>query len=173
MVLTQNSATPRLIVMRHAKSDWDTPVTDFERPLNTRGNANAELAGNYLRNIHIDQALVSPATRTQQTWSLLNQEAPATAVPELYHASVNSIRNIAMEFGKSNLDNSNQTILIIGHNPGCADFIGQTINQTPDGVSEYELYRFPTAAIAVIDLPLGWPSLLRGAGKLVDFFIPR
>ena len=33
-----------LIILRHAKSSWDYPeLSDYERPLNSRGNKDAEM----------------------------------------------------------------------------------------------------------------------------------
>jgi len=36
----------KLILMRHAKSGWDDPVEDHDRPLNSRGRISAEVMGN-------------------------------------------------------------------------------------------------------------------------------
>ena len=34
----------KLIIIRHSKSSWDDPnLSDFDRPLNNRGNRNAEM----------------------------------------------------------------------------------------------------------------------------------
>ncbi|OYX10305.1 MAG: phosphoglycerate mutase, partial [Rhizobiales bacterium 32-66-8] len=38
----------RLILLRHAKSDWPDGIADLERPLAARGRAAAPLVGAYL-----------------------------------------------------------------------------------------------------------------------------
>ena len=38
-----------LILLRHAKSDWDSSHDDFDRPLNTRGQHDAPRIGQWLR----------------------------------------------------------------------------------------------------------------------------
>ncbi len=64
----------RLLLMRHAKSDWNQPgLNDRQRPLNERGEKAANLMGNWLvqQNLIPDVILASPANRTQQTVELL------------------------------------------------------------------------------------------------------
>ena len=38
----------KLIIMRHAKSDWAVPAGDFDRPLSQRGNRDAPRMGDWL-----------------------------------------------------------------------------------------------------------------------------
>ena len=55
-----------LILVRHAKSSWDTPaLSDHDRPLNKRGRASARAIGDWLRkeNLLPDQILTSTAQR--------------------------------------------------------------------------------------------------------------
>ena len=60
----------RLILIRHAKSDWGNPsVRDFDRPLNKRGNANAPEMGQRMvsQNIYPELIVSSPALRALTT----------------------------------------------------------------------------------------------------------
>ena len=60
----------RLILFRHAKSDWDDPVArDFDRPLNSRGEKAALVMGQFARaqNIRFDMVVASPAVRVVET----------------------------------------------------------------------------------------------------------
>ena len=60
----------RLILMRHAKSDWSyAGLDDHARPLNKRGRTSAAALGNWLRhNEYIpDHVLCSSAERTGET----------------------------------------------------------------------------------------------------------
>ena len=64
----------KLLIMRHAKSDWsDENQSDFDRPLATRGVKAAELMGKWLKkNQYIpDRVICSPALRTKQTCQLI------------------------------------------------------------------------------------------------------
>lgn len=171
----------RLIVMRHAKSDWDAAVSDFDRPLNERGRNNAEVAGDYLRNIHIDHAVVSPSVRTQETWRQLGLDVPMTTDPTLYHANAASILASVIE-GVAVADLTlTGTLLVLSHNPGSAELVDRLIDSVPSKFDRWEVDRFPTAAIAVIDYGTTWTDLaagptgelLEGAGILTDFVVPR
>src|SRR5210317_1055809 len=81
----------RLILMRHAKSDWShAGMTDHDRPLNNRGIASAAALGNWLRDKGYlpDQVLSSSAERTGQTLlGLKLHPTPDTHFARaLYHA---------------------------------------------------------------------------------------
>ena len=57
----------RLILTRHAKSDWDDPsLPDQERPLNARGRRSARALGDWLasRGYDPEEVLCSSARRT-------------------------------------------------------------------------------------------------------------
>lgn len=179
----------RLIVMRHAKSDWDVGAPDFDRPLNGRGRANAAVASEYLREIEVDLALVSPAARTQETWQRLELDVPMRSDPSLYHASSATIAgSIAAAVGQ---DFSGKTLLVLAHNPGCGELVERLVDSVPAQFDRYEVDRFPTAAIAVIEFANGWPGSTAdpgtdpggtptadpgagpSAGQLIDFYLPR
>ncbi|MGC5317030.1 SixA phosphatase family protein, partial [Escherichia coli] len=60
----------QLIIVRHAKSSWaNIGMSDFERPLNERGNRDAPEMANRLinRNVAIDAFVSSTANRALTT----------------------------------------------------------------------------------------------------------
>ena len=64
----------RLMLLRHAKTERAQPgERDRDRKLTKRGRADAPLIGAYMAHHGLvpDLALVSPATRAQETWALL------------------------------------------------------------------------------------------------------
>ena len=70
----------RLILTRHAKSGWGDPLlSDEARPLNARGHADASALGAWLKaqDYTPDQALVSSANRTQETFGLIQGHVKA------------------------------------------------------------------------------------------------
>ena len=60
----------RLILFRHATSDWPEGVDDHDRPLSDRGKKAAPVMGVYLEKNKLlpDLVLVSTARRAQETW---------------------------------------------------------------------------------------------------------
>ena len=60
----------QLTIIRHAKSSWEHPhLSDFERPLNSRGKRNAPMMGRILHDegVMLDQIISSPAKRAITT----------------------------------------------------------------------------------------------------------
>lgn len=176
----------RLIVMRHAKSDWDAGVPDFDRPLNERGRANAALAGEYLRGceqrgIKVDHAVVSPSARTQETWRLVGLEVPTTTIPELYHANAATILSCVIAGSRSADLADGGTMLVLSHNPGSAELVDRLVDSVPTQFDRWDVERFPTAAIAIIEIDGNWDVVakglangtLEGTGVLTDFHVPR
>lgn len=138
----------RLIVMRHAKSDWSGDVDDHERPLAGRGRREAALAGDWLREHVSDLGLVvcSTATRARQTWKRVATRLDA--VPELrvddrlYGASDRQLRAVLRE-----LPDATRSVLFLGHNPGLEDLAAE-LTGAPCPLK--------TSSIAVLSSRLGW-----------------
>ncbi len=159
----------RLILMRHAKSSWADPgQSDIDRPLNDRGRRDAPAIGAWLRDRGYlpDQALVSPAVRTRETWTGVASAlgaCPASFPPALYHAEPGRMLTTLREA-------SGATVLMLGHQPGIGA-LAERLLATPPADPEFE--RYPTAATAIIDFETDWPSLGWRSGTLADFIIPR
>jgi phosphohistidine phosphatase len=147
----------RLILIRHAKSDYPWGVVDHERPLNTRGRRDAPAIGRWLEsNVHWSAdssaplVLVSSATRTQRTWSLAaDQLGPRWSAcdvrtePRIYEAASAELLDLATD-----AFHENDTVAMVGHNPGLIGLIRQLAVE--DDQYELAVAKFPTSAIAVL-----------------------
>lgn len=116
----------KIILVRHGKSAWDdSNLDDHDRPLAVRGLQDVPEMGLRLkeRGIVPDLILSSTATRAYQTAEIL---AEMLTVPKhkiareknLYHASSTMILKCIQR-----IDDSNDLIFIVGHNPGMNEFI--------------------------------------------------
>lgn len=157
----------KLILMRHAKSSWDnTDLDDHARVLNGRGRISADAIGDWLRGrSHVpDQALVSDSARTRETFSRLNFRCDARFVDALYHASAPTMMRVLKEA-------TGDTVLMLGHNPGIAEFAERLVNVQPD---HPRFYDYPTCAtlVAAFDLE-DWAALTPKSGRVLDFTVPR
>jgi phosphohistidine phosphatase len=159
--------TRRLILMRHAKSAWNNPVSDHERDLNERGRHSADAMGKWLQSSSYlpDEALVSTALRTRETYDRLNlQTEQVTTVAQLYHAS-------AQVFLECLQKAKGHTVLILGHNPGISEFAYEMAASQPEH-SRFD--NFPTCATWVADFAIkDWKDARQGIAVSVDFAIPR
>jgi phosphohistidine phosphatase len=155
----------RLVILRHAKSDWPEGVPDDQRPLAGRGRRNAPAAGRWLRD-HVDQidlAVCSPALRVQQTWELAAAEltpAPPTAEnEEVYAASADALLGVVR-----GLPAAAGTVVLVGHNPGLQDLVELLTG---------DVCELKTSAIAVLSWPGAWPDAAPGVATLDTHAKPR
>ena len=171
----------RLVLVRHAKSDYPWGVDDHDRPLNERGRRDAPEIGAWL-----DAQLawapgrapavrVSTARRAQLTWSLASGrlsdrwgEATVQDEERIYEAPVAALREVAAEAA---LDAD--TVLLVGHNPGLAGLIHSCADDDP--LRRQATAKFPTSAIAVLECPgpLGEALAADRAFRVTAFAVPR
>lgn len=158
---------PRLILMRHAKSDWGDPsLDDHARPLNPRGTRSARALGNWLRarGWLPGEVLCSTATRTRDTLAGLHLDAPTRFLPALYHAAPETMLD-ALATAQA------RTVLLIGHNPGIG-ILAQFLAATPPTHDRFDDY--PTGATLVLDCPGDdWTDVRPDTTTVLDFVIPR
>lgn len=168
--------TRRIMILRHAKSAWDDPsLTDFDRPLAARGRRAVAVMGAYFREERLVPSIVlcSPARRALETWEgiapLLGITIPVRAERELYIAS--PARLLAR---LQRLEDDVSSVCIVGHHTSI-DVLAQRLSGTGDPRAIKRLgEKFPTAALAVIDVKLrSWPELSEGAGQLERFVTPK
>ncbi|MCC5975425.1 MAG: histidine phosphatase family protein [Rubellimicrobium sp.] len=162
--------TLRLILTRHAKSDWaSAALGDHDRPLNARGRRQAPLIGQWLvaRGYLPDRVLCSDATRTRETADLIRTEMPdpprVTHLAALYHASADGMLDCLKRA-------EGRVVMMIGHNPGIADFAALLAQTQP---SHPRFGDYPTLTTVIFDFDAeSWSSVAPGTGVVVDVVIP-
>ncbi len=156
--------------MRHGKSAYPPGVRDHERPLATRGQREAGLAGAWLRDTQpeIDAVLCSTATRTRQTLAATGIQAPTEYESRIYEASPPDLIDLVRA-----TDETASTLLVVGHAP-TMPWTALTLarNRTSEPAAELST-KFPTSALAVLEFDGGWADVEAEAGELVDFHVPR
>ena len=157
----------RLILMRHAKSDWSAAGDDHSRPLNTRGRDNAAAIGDWLRENRWvpDEVLCSSATRTRQTLTLLGlPKVPTRFERALYLADAHEIIEVLQSA-------SGETVLLLGHNFGIADCARQLVSSPP---AHPRFADYPTCATALMSFDVAhWSEVRTGMATCEDFAVPR
>lgn len=158
-----------LFVIRHAKSDWNFDVSDFDRPLNTRGFADAPKIAERLNEYPIkpDLLVSSPAKRALTTAQLFaNQlEMPIGTIQtdmRIYEALPTTLLKIIGEF-----DNIYRSIALFGHNPGLTLLVNY--------LADEQIYNLPTCGLVHIrfDDVEDWASVSGGLGSQVWFAYPK
>ena len=160
--------TRQLLLMRHAKSDWNVPgLGDKDRPLNARGKSAAPTMATWLfeHGLMPDLILCSSAVRTSQTlaimieqWESLRLTNPSLSLPKtsvedkLYLASDSDILSLVRSSAIDNPIDRCYSIMVLGHNPGM-EILASTLCETS--------IEMPTGAIAVLTsnaLDNDWPE---------------
>ena len=170
----------RLMLLRHAKTETDAPSgRDQDRRLDDRGrNDAAEIGGWIARHPPFpERVLVSPATRTQQTWEIawaaMKDFAPQPRVeqlPELYGADPLQILTAVRSAAATHVER----LMVVGHNPGMHE-LALALAGNGDAASRKALAgNLPTSGLAVLDFAVDdWADVAFRRGRLVLFVSPK
>jgi phosphohistidine phosphatase len=163
----------RLYLLRHAKSSWDQPaLADRDRPLAPRGRRAAKVMAEHLRREGIAPELVlcSPSRRTRQTLKRiapsLGKHVEVRIEPKMCAASAATLLKALRE-----LPEGVESLLPIGHNPGIQDLALSLARPGSESVRVRD--KFPTAALATLELDASWRELAPGSAELIAFVKPK
>ncbi|MEJ2308254.1 MAG: histidine phosphatase family protein [Gammaproteobacteria bacterium] len=158
----------KLILFRHAKSDWDSGASsDHARPLAKRGIKAAKRMGRFLREAGEvpEHILCSSAVRAVSTVQLAARSGgwivPIDFRDTLYLPDTETlIREIR------NAPDALSSLMLVGHEPSWSELISELI-----GGGEI---RFPTAAMARINLDVdSWDRVRPDHGELAWLVKPK
>ena len=158
----------KLVLIRHAKSDWSNPfLDDFLRPLNKRGKKNAPLMAKVLKekNIRPDLIISSPSLRTKQTLEYfikkLNYDDEVRFEESIYEAPYENLLKVIKD-----IPNIHKTVFLMGHNPGLCDLINFLLDKHFENI--------PTCGIVEIDFNAkSWQDISKENSNLVSFEYPK
>lgn len=162
-----------LLLLRHAKSDWNQDTSDFDRPLNARGRRDADRIGRWAhaQKLKPDAVLSSPARRAAQTAEavcihLCVDPADITWNERIYLASLPTLLEVL-----ASLPASAKQVVLIGHNPGLEDLL---LHLAPDAEAQRHADKLlTTATLAQLRIPdKDWKPAARSA-TLLRFVRPR
>ncbi|MDO4792238.1 MAG: phosphohistidine phosphatase SixA [Buchananella hordeovulneris] len=146
-----------LLLVRHAKAEFDNPYGDHERELTGKGVRAAQALGKRLqgRVEHVDLALVSSATRTQQTYEQLAARLDVARVEvdeQLYFAGVGDMISLVTA-----LPEDAECVLVVGHEP------------TISGAGHYLAAPCPASSAISFGVSTGTALVLTFEGRWADF----
>lgn len=164
-----------LYLLRHAKSSWEEPLPDHERPLATRGIRDATATGRLLadRGWRPDLVLCSTSVRTRQTWIRASaagaQAGEVRLVDAIYEASAARLLSLVQQTPEQIA-----SLMLIGHGPGLPG-LAELVGARPEPTEAWARMdaKYPTSGLAVLRLPGPWTEARPGGGKLADFLVPR
>lgn len=127
----------QLIIVRHAKSSWDVPLRDYDRPLTSKGIQDAHLVSSNIIG-HIPKSFLiwsSAAKRASETAMIFAQNIsfPVESIifkEELYTFDERKLEQII----KSCSDNY-EHLMVFGHNEAITNFVNKFGSTFIDNVS--------------------------------------
>ncbi len=157
----------RLLVLRHAKSDWSASYgADVDRPLAPRGIEAAAIVGRFVTKVGVapDLVLSSPAERARTTAGLAASagewSAPVEIRESFYGGGRESVLMALHELGPEI-----ETVAVVGHEPVWSGLVS--------ALAGGGRVRFPTAALACLTTEVGWPNLGWGRMELRWLVTPK
>lgn len=155
-----------LILLRHAHAESAAPgQDDIDRPLSRQGQAEAEMAGRWLKteNLVPDLVLCSPSRRTRETLEQVLQVigyADQRQEARIYEATPGTLIQVADEHREVG------RVLLVGHNPGLEQ-VAALLSSGQSG----DFRGMPAGSIAVLRLPVE-AGLEPGIAQLAAFWWP-
>jgi len=159
-----------IVLIRHAKSSWSDPSqSDFDRPLNERGEHDAPMMGERLRKWRLlpDIIVCSSARRTRQTAkriaAAIGFDKDAIRREEnLYHCTPDTIASVIRS-----LDDAVTIAFIVAHNPGITDFVNQLSDM-------FRIDNMPTCGIVAATLQTAhWADFSQAEKEVFLFEYPK
>lgn len=143
-------------------------MSDHDRPLNKRGQSDAPLMAEKLKQLEVipDLILSSSSARTMEFADILADKLNYSrgniiSLRELYLASDSEILRTIRE-----VNDKNSTIFLLAHNPGITFAVNSLSNSSIDNI--------PTSGIAGIEFDIdSWKEVQAGSGKLFLFEFPK
>jgi len=157
-----------LLLLRHGKSSWSNDdLADHERPLKKRGIRDSERIGSLIKEEEIipDVVFCSTAKRAKDSAQIVTEscgfDGDIIYDRTLYHGYSSDFIELLL-----GLENNEQIVMIVGHNPGLEEFLSELIDE-----EEW----LPTAALAQVSLKInGWIELDEYTqGELLNLWRPR
>jgi len=153
-----------LILIRHAKSSWEAPLKDIDRPLDQRGINDAHLVAanciNFIPSVYVMWS--SSAKRASETSLIFAQNIlyPVESIvfkDELYTFDENQLEKVI-----KSCSNIFESIILFGHNGAITDFVNKFGDTFVDNV--------PTAGFVALQFETdSWEKINKGKTKKTIF----
>jgi len=168
-----DDAARELLVLRHAKSAWDTDAPDRERPLAERGRRDAPRVGRWMADQGLlpDAVLSSPARRARQTAQAVCEAAEVSGASiafdeRVYGATLGTLLRVLADAPAAA-----RRVLLVGHNPGLEELVSWLASEPPSRTANGKL--LPTCALAHLALPPDWRELEPRTSRVLSITRPK
>lgn len=154
----------QLLLIRHAKSSWDAPLHDFDRPLTGKGIQDAHLVSTHI-NLHIPKTFLvwsSAAKRAAETAIIFAQNLSFPIESIIFKDDLYTFDDRKLEKIIKSCPNDCDHLIVFGHNEAITNFVNKFGNVFIDNVS--------TSGFVKIDFDSNsWNNIEKGITQKVVF----
>ena len=154
----------QLILIRHAKSSWDAPLRDFDRPLTRRGIQDAHLVSTHIASIIPKTFLLwsSSARRAKETALIFAQNISYPIESILFKEELYTFDERKLEQIIKSCSDEYEHIIVFGHNEAITNFVNKFGSTLIDNVST-------SGFVNIIFEQKSWQEIEKGNTKNVVF----
>lgn len=153
-----------LILIRHAKSSWDAPLTDKDRPLSTRGINDAHLMAGSINN-YLPKSFIVWSSTAQRAKNTAQIFAESLSVPQetiIFRDDLYTFEEKNLEKVIKTCDNQFDNLILFGHNGAITNFVNIFGNLPIENV--------PTAGFVSLSFKTDdWKDISKGITEKVLF----
>ena len=153
-----------LILIRHAKSSWQTLLKDVDRPLLTRGILDAHL---------VSSSIADKIPRTFLIWTSIAKRASDTALifaqnidfpieSIIYKPDLYTFEELELEKAIKSCNNLYENIIVFCHNDAITDFVNK--------FGDHFIPKVPTSGFVLLQFETDyWDKITKGKTQRVLF----
>lgn len=153
-----------LVLIRHAKSSWDAPLIDKDRPLSKRGISDAHLMASNIEQYLPKSYVVwsSTAQRTRNTAYIFAESLSIPLETIMFKDSLYTFDEKVLERVIKSCNNQFDNLILFGHNDAITNFVNIFGNRAVENV--------PTAGLVSIEFDAdSWEAIQKGNTSNVIF----
>ena len=154
----------QLILVRHAKSSWEAPLRDYDRPLTNKGIQDAHLVSSNISN-HIPKTFLvwsSPAKRASETAMIFAQNISFPVESIMFKEDLYTFDERKLEQIIKSCSDDYDHLIVFGHNEAITNFVNKFGNTFIDNVST-------SGFVNIIFDQNSWKYIEKGITKKVIF----
>ena len=154
----------KLILVRHAKSSWEAPLNDFDRPLTSRGINDAHLVSSHIVPLLPSTFICwsSTAQRARETALIFAQNIGCPVKSIIFDNNLYTFERSALEKVIKGCNDEYENVILFGHNEAITNFVNKfgTINIDNVSTSGVVFLTFQSAS---------WRDISKGITERVVF----
>ncbi len=154
----------KIILIRHAKSSWETPIKDIERPLCPRGISDAHLVSSNCIKFLPSEFVIwsSSAKRASDTAAIFAQNFNYPTENIIFKEELYTFNENQLEKVIKSLNNNIENMILFGHNEAITNFVNKFGNIFINNV--------PTSGFVSLQFDTdNWKNISKGETKKILF----